>query len=107
MLASVPRARVRLLDPRYNYPFYPPFSHAGLMAHDGHRLRLDDLVLAHYHRTFYDLDWSKEVDVSEGLERWLMERLPLRDPRASRESGMFSWLRGASGHRRRRGLRPS
>jgi hypothetical protein len=106
VLASVPRARIRLLDPRYNYPFYPPFAHAGLLDVDGRRLRLDDLVLVHYHRTFYDLDWAKQVEVGDTLERWLLERLPLGDRRGSRKSGILSWLRRPT-RRRRRGARPS
>jgi hypothetical protein len=74
LTAELSQQQIRIQDHVYNYPL-PAHN---LLPVGVRAARLDDLSIIHYHAAFSNLYWMDEIDVSDALRSWLLERLPLR-----------------------------
>lgn len=70
-----------IMDRSYNFPL----NLAERILEEDGIIDFNTIIFLHYHRSFYDLNWTKLVSMDKGTKDWLMSRVPLiRDKKTAR-----------------------
>jgi lipopolysaccharide biosynthesis glycosyltransferase len=77
VLGQLSQEQVKILPHAYNFTLVSRES----PAQHAHVSSIDEVTILHYHRAFYSLDWTHEIEISEPLAGWFRSRLPLRRQR--------------------------